>query len=403
MLNMSVFKNLLSASYNGIPFLTPDETRTGGKKTVGHEYPSANKRRYVEELGAQAGTFSVTAIIHGADAIQKRINFEQELDKAGRGLLIHPVYGQIMVVATDWSSRSSDTDIGEFKFSITFKESEENITLSATVDSTSLVSNITEQTKVALDAAFVDQFIDLKTPYILQASTQQLLDTLTTIESFPTSLEDIIPANITTLDGILDIAENTSSSVVRSGASFIQSMRGAYNALENASANIGSFYSGFLGLTIFGNDRVSSDLTTQKRINEENNLSVFEDLTRVNALASAYEAATYADYETADELITTKEELEQTYDTIIATSADNGLIFNPDVKSLMNELRSTSRKVFDQKQQNTWRVVDVQSGESSLALTSYRYYESIDNIGTLANLNPNVNFSISDSDIKGIS
>lgn len=400
---MSVFKNLLKASFRGIEFLTPDESKVGGKKTVTHEYAGSEKRRFVEELGSQSPTYSITAIIHGADAIQKRINFENELDKAGRGLLIHPTYGQIMVVATDYNSSSSDTAIGKFTFSITFKESEENITLTATADSVNLVSNIADQAKAALDLSFIAKYINIKTPFILQASAAQFTGVTTTLGGLAGSLEDVIPANLTDFNSIADIAENIAPTIVREATSFIGEVRSLYNAYENVSGSISGYYDGYMDLTTFGGNRLQKALTTVKRISEEVNLSAFEDVTRINSLISSYEAASYRDYNTDIELNDTKLELETAYDYIIENSDDDGLIFDPDLKSIVNDLRVSTRNVFEQKQQIAWRVVDIQPDECSIALATHRYYGNLENIETIANLNPDVNFSQSDVDLKGIS
>lgn len=399
---MSVFQNLQSASYKNVSFLVPNESKSSGKKTVDHEYPNSD-RRFVEELGKQAPTYIVTAIIHGTDAIQKRITLEKTLRETGRGLLIHPIYGQIQVVATDFTSRGDDTDVGKFVFDITFKDTAENITLNAAATSTQLVSSISSSARDSLDVAFIDQYINLTTPYILQQSTAQLEGVIAQVGTLGDLLPDPSSINLSDLNGILATAENLAPTVVRQGTDFIGQVRGIYNSYESVSGAIADYYSGYIGLTSFGNDRVAKTLITSKRISEQNNLSVFEDQTRVNALISAYEAASYVDYETDIELNENKAQLEEAYDFIISSSADDGLVFNPDVNAQLNDLRVASRQVLASKLQNTWRVVDIEPGETSLALTSYRYYGDIENIDTLANLNPNSNYSVSDQQLKGLS
>lgn len=399
---MSVFQNLQSASFKDVSFLVPTESKSSGKKTVDHEYPNSD-RRFVEELGRQAPVYSVTAIIHGADAIQKRITLEKTLRETGRGLLVHPVYGQIQVVATEFTSRGTDSEVGKFVFDITFKDSAENITLNATATSTQLVSSIADSARVALDLSFIERYSNITTPYILQQSAAQFEGVIAQIGTLGGLLPNPSSINLSDLNSVLSTAENLANTVVRNGGNFIGQVRGIYNSYESVSGAIANYYNGYIGLISFGSNRSHIPPTTAKRITEENNLSVYEDQTRVNALISAYEAAAYVEYETDVQLNQNKAELEESYDFIISTSADDGLVFDPVVNEAINDLRVATRQVLETKQQNAWRVVDIDPGETSLTLTSYRYYGDIDNIDALANLNPSANYSVSDQDYKGLS
>lgn len=399
---MSVFQNLLEASYNGVPFLVPNETKSAGKKTADHDYPGSNKR-YVEELGEMPGTYSISAIVHGANAIQRRISLENALKKQGRGLLVHPSLGQIYVVCTDYSSSSSDDSIGEFKFDITFKESLENITLQRFDNSSQFISSIADNLRSAIDNSFVLRFKNIKTPYILQETTNQILDVTSQIRSLASGLSNVTSANITTLNGVIDVVENISPILARNGANLISQVRDIYNAYENVSSNISNYYNGYINQTTYGSDRVAKPLTTTKRINEENNLKTFEDHTRLNSLIGSYESAVYSDFETETDLLNVTAALESAYDYIFTNSRDDGIVFDQSVRFLLNDLRVSSRKVFDQKRQNTWRVVDINPGETSMALTTYRYYGDLDNIDVMRELNKNINHAYIDETIKAVS
>ena len=105
---MSVLEQLQPASFRGIPFLVNAETKTGGKKTVTHEYVGSDKR-FTEELGLLPPSFSIEAVIHGNEAISTRLLLEDALDEPGLGILVHPVYGAIEVKSTIYSVNSNQT------------------------------------------------------------------------------------------------------------------------------------------------------------------------------------------------------------------------------------------------------------------------------------------------------
>lgn len=399
---MTVFSQLLPASFKNVPFLVPDETTVSGKKTVNHEYPNSNQR-FVEELGISTPIYEITAIVNGNSAIQRRITLENTLREEGRGLLIHPVYGQVQVTATSFTSKSSDTSVGEFVFSITFMETQANISLNAGATSVQLVSRIADEARAALDASFLGRYINTNNPQSLQNIAGQFQNVINQVSVLGDVLPNPSSINLSDLNSVLSTAENIANTVVRDGGSFIGQIRGIYNSYESVSRVIGNYYEGYINLTRSNIDRVPRPQTTAIRIEEENNLSALDDQTRVNALISSYEAAAYIEYETDEELNENRQALESAYAELTETENENSLIFNPDVVQTINNLRVATRQVLEAQLQNTWRVVDIEPGESSMALTAYRYYGNIDNVDALAELNPSINRSISRSGIRGLS
>lgn len=396
-----ISNQLLTASFRGIDFLVPDESKNGGKKTVSHEYPNSD-RRYVEELGKSPASFNITAIIHGSDAIQRRIDFENALEQAGRGLLIHPSLGQQMVVATEYSSRSSDSEIGKFTFSITFKRSEENISLNAVGASNQFISSIVEDAKSNLDASFIDKFANGSFSDVIRENGSQLQSIITQARDVFGSVNNLQENGLEEFNRVLNSEENNILSIVRNGSDYASSLRSIYNSADNLVNDISQLYDSYITYTTFGNDRKSKALITQKRITEENNLSAVEEHTKINGLISAYEAAVYTDFQTDEELIAVQSQLNDSYDTLIENAPDTSIAYDTNTRDVINNLRINVREALENKRQNVWRIVDIDAGESSMPLTSYRFYGSLDNLNTVSSLN-NKNNSIFSGVIKGIS
>lgn len=398
---MSVFRELLPASYRGVRFLVPSESKEGGKKTVSHEYPGSN-RRFVEELGTIPGKHSIVAIIHGNDAIQQRRNLEEALIQPGRGLLIHPILGQIMVVATNYTSRSSDTDLGKFTFDISFSESEENLTLSPGISSNQLISSLRSQGNGFLDLAFVAQYESTTFPDILQASSTHSTDLVNEVLALSRSITAVNETNLSSLSRTVNSVLNILPVSVRTGSVLSGNFRNIYNIFDSVSTDISEYFNLYNTLTLFGNDRTAKPQITAKRITEEINLAAIEDHARLNGLMGMYEGAVYTNYATDIDLLADQATLEEKYNTFIQEAPDDSLAYNPDVRRIINEMRVRSRDVFEERLQNIWRVVDIDPNEASIALTSYRYYGSFDQLNALINLNPKVNVSVFNETLRGL-
>jgi prophage DNA circulation protein len=152
----TVEEELFPASFRGIPFLFTDTSRSGGRKTVTHEYPNRN-RRYIEDMGKSVPVYSITAIISPTpplayknaplaavaskdgqgnftistiSAIQqetymkKRNAFINALETAGSGILVHPFYGSLKVCVLKYTVNESTRTLGVATFAIEFAETD---------------------------------------------------------------------------------------------------------------------------------------------------------------------------------------------------------------------------------------------------------------------------------------
>lgn len=399
---MSIPRDQLEASFRGVPFLILTEGETGGKKNVIHEYPNSQKR-FVEELGTLQSTFSISAIVHGADAVQRRLRLTQALNEGGRGLLIHPSLGQRNVVATDWDIAFTDNENGKFVFDITFVQSEENVSLNPASANPQFISSLANQTKSSLDLAFVDKYINTTSTDVLKTlntKTNGFLDQLNAVSTLLPS--GVVPEQLTEFKRILERSRNITSISVRNGSSLSELLRSNFSAFESISTFISGYSASWEDLTTFGTGRLAKPQTTAKRVSEQNNLLAIEDYVRVNALIGLYESASYTTFDTETELLKSQTLLENAYNTIVQQAPEESIVYDNDLRFGINELRVETRDIFEQQLQNVWRIVDINPNETSIALTSYRYYGSLDQLNSLKNLNESVNVSLSDQTLKGL-
>jgi prophage DNA circulation protein len=89
---------LLPASFRGVPFETEGDRFIGGRRGPDHEYPYRDVP-WAEDLGRHAKRYPVTGFVIGDDATAQEQALIAACDKsAGPGLLVHPRYGNVMVV-----------------------------------------------------------------------------------------------------------------------------------------------------------------------------------------------------------------------------------------------------------------------------------------------------------------
>jgi prophage DNA circulation protein len=248
---MSLSDKYQQASFRGLNFLIRSENEPGGKKYVAHEYPNSD-RRFIEELGTKAGVYTMQAFVHGPDAITDKRSLRNAFKEIGLGVLVHPLYGRLNVKTTDWEFSSEETNIGEISFSVTFYESEENISLVPTVAGTSQVTGAaTKARELGYDAISLTIVINkaqeaLKTTQLIATT---IMDVLT---GKIKSLSDLDPAALSAFDRVL--GSNT---------------RGIFQAATSAEALGDSFESFYEAL------RAVTDPATQREMWKD--LTSYED------------------------------------------------------------------------------------------------------------------------------
>lgn len=116
---MSWHDRLKTAQWRGMDFLTESHEAKEGQRLVVHELPGRDDP-VVEDLGAKARSWRVSAYFIGADYDQGRDKLLALLRTPGAEWLEHPWLGQVWVRAQDWSTSESNAEGGWCKVSIDF-------------------------------------------------------------------------------------------------------------------------------------------------------------------------------------------------------------------------------------------------------------------------------------------
>jgi prophage DNA circulation protein len=426
---MGVFEQWQPASFKGVSFLVNTETKTGGKKTVTHEYVGSDKR-FTEELGLLPPLFTIEAKVHGEDAIQQRLELEKILDEPGLGTLIHPIYGAVEVKSTTYIVNSNQTDVGEFRFSLNFETTEAIVTLDVAPATVSTVSDNAGNARTALDnameAAILGPDVPGYTPDVLSATSEKIIEAIE-----PTFIDQITVGANSIYDTIFDYTTGVVSAVrskVATFTSFVSNARSDMLTIVQQpfeiKNNVKDFYAAALNIVNSPSDLseawdrlidfgfletpIGTDTVIQQ--NTENNKSTLNEHTRLTALVNLNESSADKDYTTEEDIDAQNKVLDDGYRRLMENFGNDldltnvtPLAMDADFKAAMTTLRANTKAVLDAKRQNAYRVVTINPGTSSMALTAYRYYGDHEELDELQDLNPNSNHANFIGNIQAVS
>jgi len=152
-------RRLVGGSFRGVPFGVDSTERSGGRRTVVHEFPQRDDP-YVEDLGRKARSFRFDGYVVGDDYLtQKNALLAALEDKSGPGELIHPYYGRKVGICTSLQVRETVADGRMAIFSIEFAETPKQIASPVTSpDPAGDVSSAADTASTATNTAFQSKY-----------------------------------------------------------------------------------------------------------------------------------------------------------------------------------------------------------------------------------------------------
>ncbi len=117
---MNRLKLLRPASFRGVRFEVDASGKEAGRRITTHKFPGQDAP-YHEDMGKDVTAFSIDCWINGDDFIQRAAALDAALDQAGPGTLIHPVLGELQVIALKYSRRDSTRAVGDVDYTISFE------------------------------------------------------------------------------------------------------------------------------------------------------------------------------------------------------------------------------------------------------------------------------------------
>lgn len=395
---MTRIRNLLPASWKGIPFFVRSEVLTeGGRRIVLHDYPNSSER-FVEDLGQLPPKFSVTAFVTGEDFLDRAEQLEKALQEEGQGRLSMPTFGARNLFALPYRKDASQTEVGEIRFELEFAAGRAISGPSRAPNTVQTVFSLGDTARIEIGAALEDLWIPpVETPNVLTAQFD--------LEQFTQAIDQLRTTvnNIADLDTIIDFIEVNKASIVRSASALKTSFISELWQTVSVGLTGGAGFSVLTELTRFGsslslslsdirNANISgvtpeseeteiplwSETTGGRVIRNKNRLSLV-NASRVSALVTAYEQASDTSYRTDTEIDQARLSLENEHQRLMRVDTeDRNLIQSQaSVRRAVENIRLAALDILDQKEQTAYSLVDIERGApiSSFTLAYDLYAE----------------------------
>lgn len=395
-----ILDKLQPASFRDFQFLVPRSRLSDGRKTVTHEFVNSDNR-FVEDLGAFPSKFTVTAIIHGANAIQQRDNFRALLNKPGPGVLIHPSYGrQEVTVEGQYAVSDSDTELGEFRFEITFARDSGAAfpRLGQPTTSTVAASELTARSSI------LQRIEDQWNVPLTTISNADAADKLTSYaEGVARDFSGIV-ADASEIIRVTNSVKNSASAIVRSGFDVSGAVGDILISLDLIPTETLSTLTAIKSLLDFGSGDQPINNVAGLSIDQSNrqlNQNLFNSAIQATSLTKAYTTSTLVDFQIASRLDANRSELATSSRSIIndirsgavqfdAASAQGVQVSTSRDREAVNAIldtRSLGEKIMSQDEENLFRISSVKTPLTSARLLSYALFEDDSETDIIANLN----------------
>jgi prophage DNA circulation protein len=358
------------ATFRGVSFFVETAERSGGRRTVKHEYPGRDLP-FSEDLGRKARSFPVEGYVIGADYMDARDALLDVLEQAGSGELVHPYHGTRRVVVASYRVRETADRGGMAMFSIEFDETPAKPAQPTAVpDAASKVASSVGAARAAVGTEFLST-------YNVASQPQWTMDALAGVVSSATAKVGALVAPLVSdaqsaaalklqLDGTILDAET----LVTVPADVLGGVLGLFESLTD-------FQLGRAGLSAilkaYGFDpgeRPPSTTTT--RATQQKNFDALQSLVQRLAVVQAAELAPSQSYDSYDDAITTRDAITALLDEQAESAGD-------DAYPALNQLRADLVKAIPGSSGDLPRLVQYTPPVTiaSIVLT-YQLYGSLD-------------------------
>lgn len=380
---MSVLQQLLPASFRGVQFYATSSSMESGRKQVTHEFPNSD-RRFVEDLGRFQNIYRFNALITGtgADYTANKNALIQALEQEGIGLLVHPFFGTVSVVAKQFTVEENISRLGEAIFSLTFEKAEAAL---VPIGNSVNLSNL-----------------DIISDNVLDVLSTDIGSLFSLANGFPNNFTDAInlvnqianafrfnsrsftqaPSSINTFNTTLNQYSNNANQLITNppvlGQQTVNLFKETDNVIQTPTEKV-VVYEKFYD---FNNNQERVPPTTFERIQRQNNRDVLNGTIQAGSLVQSYRAATQIEFEDIRQLEQTQDILEEQYQQVILnpTISDN-------TKVALQELRNEARLFFESERLNVNQIDTITTNTQPLTVLAYQYYGDVDQVDKLAALN----------------
>jgi prophage DNA circulation protein len=228
-------RQLIGASFRGVPFLVEAGERSGGRRLVVHEFPLRDDS-FVEDMGRRALGFRVEGYVIGDDYMVQRDALLAALeDQAGPGELVHPYYGVLRVSCDTLGVRETRSEGGYALFSIAFAHAPNQAPVpTEVVDEAGQVAAAAAAAVEATKVSFVDRFNPAGMPAFAIASAAAALERAASTLGVLLAPVVVTTQGLAQLTGRVFAITEQASSLVRRPGDVVDEFRAVFADLTEA-------------------------------------------------------------------------------------------------------------------------------------------------------------------------
>jgi prophage DNA circulation protein len=365
-------RQLIGASFRGVPFFVEDSDRAGGRRVVVHEFP-LREDPYIEDLGRKARAFRVEGYVVGAGYVQERDELLAALeDTSGPGELVHPYYGVLRAVCTGLATRESRIDGGIARLSIEFIEAPtQSVAPSEQIDLAERVAGSADTAVMAASAEFSASYDTDGLPTFALDSARAALEAATA--KLGEVLAPVVQATqeLAVLQSQLRALSTEAASLVRQPAEVFDQFRAVLVGLAETAADApGALVSALVEAYGFDEGPPAPETTATRRRERANQVAITAALRRIIAVEAA-RLIPQATYASIDEARVARDEVTAMLEEQAAAASDDAY---PELVTLRADVvRAVPSDAVSARIVTTERRVSVPS-----LLLSYQLYGSVE-------------------------
>jgi len=389
-----------NASYRGVEFTLWTIGHTQLKKNTEHQFANTS-RRYIEERGVQGKDFELTLSIfgNGETYTERRDKLRSALAEEGSGLLVLPFEGEYNAKCTGFSDSQTINDgLGRCDFSATFKvtgEKEQSGNPTFVKDDKVALANKTSKARQIV-TSLTDKNISINSALNYGGVLAKMNNVTASFSNVIGSVTDSASMTLS-LDGVTSQMNN-----IIGGGGIGTAVNSLFIVFETTSTDAGSLFQTATSFFNFGDSDVVASQITPERVASATNNKVINTQMQVSATAIASNALANTDFSNTEDLDlagnTVKEQITKLLKSDILASAS--LDGSSELLLILKTLRVDLDDVIASKSVDTPNVITVPAKCASMSLLAYQYYDSLDEVSSLLELNNMSNAFIDKKEVK---
>lgn len=229
-------RDLIGASFRGVPFLVEEAGRSGGRRVVVNNFPF-RPDPFIEDLDRRERKFPITGYVIGDDYMTQRDALLVALeDTAGPGELLHPYYGSKRAICDTVTVAERRSDGGIAIFTIDFVETPAQAPAPAVaVDAVSKVAASAKAARVLRKTELVEQFTVAGLPAFALASAETALTRTAAALSAALGPIATTTQQLAELTSRISVITARAASLVRQPADLIDALDAAIDGLSDTA------------------------------------------------------------------------------------------------------------------------------------------------------------------------